>query len=75
MAYRFLLSENYAVPHCVAKFRTTFGALYWLSIWLQLNFANFDRSVLNFSWKVVHDVVLTAQRVIFFGLHVSQRCF
>ena len=47
--YLFLLDENYAVPHCVSKFRPTLGALYSLSTWRQLYFANFDRSVLDFS--------------------------
>ena len=75
IGYLFLLDENYAVPHCVEKFRPTFGALYWPSTWRQLHFANFDRSVLDFSWKVAHGVVLTAQRLISFGLHVSQHCF
>ena len=28
IACRFLLAENYAVPHCVENFRPTFGALY-----------------------------------------------
>ena len=75
IGYLFLLDENYAVPHCVEKFRPTFGALYWPSTWRQIHFANFDRSVLDFSWKVAHGVVLTAQRLIAFGLHVSQHCF
>ena len=75
IAYLFLLDENYAVPHCVEKFRPTFGALYWPSTWRQLHFSNFDRSVLDFSWKVAHGVLLTAQRLISFGLHVSQHCF
>ena len=44
-----LLDENYAVPHCVEEFRPTFGALYWPSTSRQLYFANFDRSVLDFS--------------------------
>ena len=75
IAYLFLLDENYAVPHCVEKFRPTFGALYWPSTWRQLHFANFHLSVLDFTWKVAHGVVLTAQRLISFGLHVSQHCF
>ena len=75
IAYLFLLAENYTVPHCVAKFRLTFGALYWPSTWRQLYFANFDRSVLDFSWKVPHGNVLTAQRLISIGFHVSQHCF
>ena len=70
-----MLDENYAVPDCVEKFRPTFGALYWRSTWCQLHFANFDRSVLDFSWKVAHGVVLTVQRLLSFGLHVSQHCF
>ena len=73
--YLFLLDESYAVPHCVEKFRPTFGAPYWPSTWRQLHFANFNRPVLDFSWKVAHGVVLTAQRLISFGLHVSQHCF
>ena len=64
-----------AVPHCVEKFRPTFGILHWPSTCRHFHFANFDRSVLDFSWKVAHGVVLTAQRLISFGLHVSQHCF
>ena len=30
---------------------------------------------MDFSWKVAHGFVLTAQRLICFGLHVSQYCF
>ena len=75
IAYLFLLNENYAVLHCVKKSRPTFGAPYWTSTWRQLHFANFDRSVLDSSWKVDNGVVLTAQRLISFGLHVSQHCF
>ena len=41
----------------------------------QLHFANSDRSVLDFSWKVAHSVVLTTQRLISFGPNVSQHCF
>ena len=67
IGYLFLLDENYGVPHCVEKFRPIFGALYWPSTWRQLRFANFDRSVLDFSWKVSHGVILTAQRLISFG--------
>ena len=75
IGYIFLLDEKYAVPHCVENFRPTFGALYCPSTWRQLYFANLDRSVLDFSRKVAHGVVLTAQRLISFGLHVSQHCF
>ena len=70
IGYLFFNDENYAVPHCVEKFRPTFDALYWPSTWRQLHFANFDRSVLD-----AHGVVLTAHRLISFGLHVSQHCF
>ena len=70
-----MIDENYAAPHCVEKFRPTFGALYWPPTWRQLHFANFDRSVLDFSWKVAHGVALIAQRLISFGLHMSQHCF
>ena len=69
--YLLLPDENYAFPHCVENFRPTFSALYWPSTWRQFHFANFDRSVLDFSWKVAHGVVLTAQRLISFGLLVS----
>ena len=50
------------------------GVLYRSSTWRQLHFANFDCSVLDFSWKVAHGVVLTTQRLISFGLLVSQHC-
>ena len=74
-AYQFLLAVNYAVPHCVVKFRPLFGDLYWSSTWRQLHFADFDRSVLDFGWKVAHGVVYTAERLLSFGLHVPPSCF
>ena len=70
-----MVDENYAVPHCVENLRPTFGALYWPSTWRQLHFAKFDRSVSDFSSKVAHGAVFTAQRLISFGLHVSQHYF
>ena len=70
-ASQFLFAVNYTAPHCVAKFRP----LYWSSTWRQLYFANFDRSVLDFSWKVAHGVVYTAEQLLSFGLHVPSSCF
>ena len=58
-AYQFLLAVNYTIPHCVVKFRPLFGDLYWSSTWQQLYFSDFDRSILDFSWKVAHGVVYT----------------
>ena len=43
--------------------------------WRQLHFVNFDQPVFDFSWKVAHGVFWTAQRLVSFGLHVSQHCF
>ena len=68
---RRVVADLSSFSHCVAKFRPSFGAPYWPSTWCQLHFANFDRSVLDFSWKIAHGVVLTAKRLISFGLHVS----
>ena len=39
---------------------------------LGVNFILLILTVLDFCWKVAHGVVLTAQRLISFGLHVSQ---
>ena len=70
-----MLDENYAVPHCVENLGLPL--VHFIGRPLGVNFIlyNFDRSVLDFSsWKVAHGVVLTAQRLISFGLHMSQHC-
>ena len=73
--YLYLLSENSVTPHWVEKFRPTYGPLYWPTTWRQLHFFDLDRSVIDFSWKVSHGVIYTAQRLISFGLSVSPSCF
>ena len=58
-------TETRQEPVSVEKFRPTFGALYWPSTWRQLHFANFDRSVLDFSWKVAHGVLYPSVLYLF----------
>ena len=73
--YLFLLSESVVPPHCIVKFAPLFGSLYWSATWHQLFFFDFDRPVIDLSWKVAHGVLYTAERLASFGYSVSTVCF
>ncbi len=74
-AYLRLLEINDVVPHCVAKFRASFGNLYWPSTWAQLFFMPFDRPAIDLSWKISHGVLYTADRLSSFGYDIPTQCF
>ena len=75
IAYRRLLELNVVAPHCVIKFRPTFGDLYWSTTWSQFHFMPLDRSVIDLSWKVAHGVLYTAERLSSFGYNIPTACF
>lgn len=75
VCYQFLLSEAMVLPHCVEKFASSFGRLYWPSTWRSLSFFDLDRQVTDLSWKIAHGVLYTAQRLVSFGLQVPLLCF
>ena len=62
--YQFLQSESRCPPHCVEKFSSQYGKLYWPSTWSQLFCFNLHRSVIDLPWKVAHGVVYTADLLI-----------
>lgn len=62
-------------PHCVMKFASTFGHLYWSSTWHSLSFFYLDCQVTDLSWKIAHGVLYTAQHLVSFGLPVPLPCF
>ena len=73
--YQVLLSLHPAVPHCIPKFRSSFGALDWPSTWRSLFFLPLDRQVCDLNWKIAHGVLYTAERLSSFGLSVPLACF
>ena len=73
--YLYLLSENVVQPHCVMKFASIFGRLYWPTTWRSLSFFDLDRQVIDLNWKIAHGVLYTAQRLASFGLPVPLSCF
>ena len=73
--YLYLLSENVVQPHCVMKFASTFGVLYWSTTWRSLFFFDLDRQVIDLNWKIAHGALYTAQRLVSFGLPVALSCF
>ena len=73
--YELLLSLNPCVPHCVEKFRPSFGDLEWPCIWRSLFLMPLDRQVIDLNWKVAHGVVYTAERLRSFGYDVPEACF
>ena len=75
LAYLRLLELNSVVPHCVEKFRESFGILYWTATWFQLFFMPLDRPVIDLSWKISHGVLYTAERLYSFGYDFPTACF
>lgn len=73
--YSLLLSLHPSQPHCVIKFRPSFGALDWPFVWKSLCFMPLDRKVIDLNWRVAHGVLYTAERLISFGLNVPAPCF
>ena len=73
--YELLLSLNPCVPHCIEKFRPSFGDLEWSCIWRSLFLMPLDRQVIDLNWKVAHGVVYTAKRLRSFGYDVPEACF
>ena len=73
--YELLLSLNPCVPHCVEKFRPSFGDLEWPCVWRALFLMPLDRQVIDLNWKVAHGVVYTAERLRSFGYDVPEACF
>lgn len=62
-------------PHCVEKFRPSFGDLDCSSTWKSLYFMPFDRQAIDLNWKVAHGVLYTAERLASFGYDVPKACF
>ena len=75
LCYLYLLSENVVQPHCVMKFASTFGVLYWSTTWRSLSLFDLDCQVVDLNWKVAHGVLYTAQRLVSFRLPVPLPCF
>ena len=73
--YSRLLELSRVVPHCVDKFRPTFGDLYWTSTWTQLFFMPLDRNVIDLAWKASHGALLTMDRLFSFGYNHPSACF
>lgn len=73
--YQHILFLNPCSPHCVDKFRPTFGVLYWPSTWMQLSLMPLDRKVIDLSWKISHGVLYTAERLSSFGYNLPTSCF
>ena len=74
-SYAFLLEQSLATPHCVEKWRPTYGTLYWESTWSQLSFSNFQRNAVDLSWKIAHGVLYTVDRLASFGYSGLKDCF
>ena len=73
--YQLGLLINPCRPHCIAKFRPSFGDLDWLSTWKSLFFLPLDRQVIDLNWKVAHGVLYTAERLSSFGYNLPTSCF
>ena len=73
--YSYLLSVSLSPPHCVAKFRPTFGDLYWPTTWKSLFLFPLDRPVTDLNWKIAHGVLYTVDRLVSFGYGFDPTCF
>ena len=74
-SHQLLLSLHVMPPHCVSKFAPSFGMLDWPATWRSLQFMPLDRQVRDFSWKVAHSVLYTADHLISFGYQYLLSCF
>ncbi|CAB4018750.1 Hypothetical predicted protein [Paramuricea clavata] len=63
-------------PHCIGKFRPTYGPLYWSQTWDQVHLTTLDRPVVDVNWKIAHGVLYTASRLVnSFGMaNIEVRC-
>jgi hypothetical protein len=75
MFYHSLVDKLSEEPHCISKFRLSFGELYWSETWVQVSTVPLDRKIRDFSWKIAHGVVYTADRLNHFGMAVDPECF
>ena len=73
--YQLCLVINPCRPHCVTKFRPSFGDLDWPSTWKSLFYMPLDRQVIDLNWKVAHGVLYTAERLSSFGYNLPTNCF
>ena len=73
--YQVLLSLYPAVPHCISKFRPSFGVLDWPTKWRSLFFLPLDRQVCDLHWKIAHGVLYTAAHLSSFALSAPLACF
>lgn len=62
--YLYLLSENVVQPHCVLKFASTFGVLYWSTTWDSLTLFDLDHQVIDLHWKITHGILYTALHLV-----------
>ena len=73
--YQLCLLVHPCRPHCVIKFRPSFGDLDWPSTWKSLFYMPLDRQVIDLNWKVAHGVLYTAERLSSFGYNLPTNCF
>jgi len=75
LCYQLSLLNHPCRPHCVTKFRPSFGDLDWPSTWKFLFFLPLDRQVIDLNWKIAHGVLYTAERLSSFGYNQPTNCF
>jgi hypothetical protein len=73
--YQNLLDRLSEPPHSLTKFTPLYGQLYWKDTWQQVFIMPLDRKTRDLSWKLAHGKLLTADRLLGWGLRVSTDCF
>ena len=74
-SYAHLLQASYSEPHCVGKWRSQYGDLYWDATWSQFSFSSFLRNAVDLSWKIAHGVLYTVDRLASFGYTNLKDCY
>ena len=74
LCYSILMKTTAIPPHCINKFSSTFGSLYWAETWKQVHVLPLDRHVIDVNWKIAHGVLYTADRLVSFGMSVDPMC-
>ena len=71
IAYKILINNESQPPRCETKLRLN----HWPAVWQSIHLCRYIRPTLDSVWKMAHDVLPTADRLICYGMNVSKFCF
>ena len=72
--YRLLSTLAHTEHRCVAQYQSWGLAVEWSTVWSNLSLWRFIRPVQDTNWLIGHDVLLTADCLLRFGMSVDSTC-